>query len=294
MNDQIRQLAETLKKTGIAASAYTGGNPWDDFYLSDFASRIHINDNFGQSSATYAAINEEARYGDGKYHLYVKATTVTGVNHISSQFTPTEIILDNFRPHIKRVEIKVGSSLGAPVYNGLWNWNGTNLILSQNTLSFPSTTDNLWVKIYSSEPMTSVSLTIASVISTTSFTPVASSNNMQWEFNIPATTITGTHTLSINGQDYAGNPLELNPNNIPIRQSPTVWTPPPSPGADTYHYFEISNNLIADFSANSTTVIAGGSLIFTDFSTGNPTSWTWNFQGSPTSSILQVSMVRAP
>ncbi len=34
-----------------------------------------------------------------------------------------------------------------------------------------------------------------------------------------------------------------------------------------------------DFSANQTTVVAGDTVTFSDLSTGNPTSWVWNFQG---------------
>ena len=38
-------------------------------------------------------------------------------------------------------------------------------------------------------------------------------------------------------------------------------------------------NIIADFSASITTVIAGGSVNFTDLSFCNPTSWSWSFPG---------------
>jgi PKD repeat protein len=44
----------------------------------------------------------------------------------------------------------------------------------------------------------------------------------------------------------------------------------------------------ADFVANATTVAVGGSVDFTDLSTGNPTSWSWTFTGgSPSSSSVQ-------
>jgi PKD repeat protein len=45
---------------------------------------------------------------------------------------------------------------------------------------------------------------------------------------------------------------------------------------------------VADFNANTTTIIAGESISFTDLSTNSPTSWSWTFSGgSPTSSTLQ-------
>lgn len=46
--------------------------------------------------------------------------------------------------------------------------------------------------------------------------------------------------------------------------------------------------LYNDFTANHTAIALNGSVIFTDLSTGNPTSWTWTFEGgSPASSTLK-------
>ncbi len=39
----------------------------------------------------------------------------------------------------------------------------------------------------------------------------------------------------------------------------------------------LNNPPVANFTANYTTITAGGSVIFTDLSTYNPTSWSWNF-----------------
>ncbi|HOW24391.1 MAG TPA: PKD domain-containing protein [Bacteroidales bacterium] len=45
---------------------------------------------------------------------------------------------------------------------------------------------------------------------------------------------------------------------------------------------------VADFSASTTTIVAGGSVAFTDLSTNSPISWTWNFPGgTPSSSTVQ-------
>src|SRR3989344_3717371 len=41
----------------------------------------------------------------------------------------------------------------------------------------------------------------------------------------------------------------------------------------------LNNPQVADFSANFTTVSAGGSILFTDLSTYSPTSWAWSFPG---------------
>ncbi|OJJ20510.1 hypothetical protein BKI52_18820 [marine bacterium AO1-C] len=45
---------------------------------------------------------------------------------------------------------------------------------------------------------------------------------------------------------------------------------------------------VAAFTANTTTIVAGQSVIFTDQSTNNPTSWAWTFNGgSPANSVAQ-------
>ncbi|NPD44179.1 lamin tail domain-containing protein [Lentimicrobium sp. S6] len=46
--------------------------------------------------------------------------------------------------------------------------------------------------------------------------------------------------------------------------------------------------LVAEFSASSTSIETGQSIDFTDLSTGNPTSWSWTFEGgTPSSSTSQ-------
>jgi len=48
------------------------------------------------------------------------------------------------------------------------------------------------------------------------------------------------------------------------------------------------NPPVADFSADTTTVSAGGSINFTDLSTNSPTSWDWTFEGgTPSGSTAQ-------
>ncbi|WP_258103484.1 BNR-4 repeat-containing protein [Marinoscillum sp. MHG1-6] len=53
-----------------------------------------------------------------------------------------------------------------------------------------------------------------------------------------------------------------------------------------------SNPPVADFSADVTSVVEGGSVSFTDLSTNSPTSWDWTFTGgSPASSTSQNPVI---
>ncbi len=55
---------------------------------------------------------------------------------------------------------------------------------------------------------------------------------------------------------------------------------------------QISNNLVAEFSGNPTSVVYGNSVQFTDLSYNNPTSWSWSFDGgSPSVSSQQNPLV---
>jgi PKD repeat protein len=76
----------------------------------------------------------------------------------------------------------------------------------------------------------------------------------------------GVYTVSLTASDGTNTDTETKTAYI------TVGDPPP----------------VANFTANVTTIPVGGSVDFTDLSTGNPTSWAWSFTGgSPTTSTQQ-------
>ncbi len=66
-------------------------------------------------------------------------------------------------------------------------------------------------------------------------------------------------------------------------------------GAADPHVFTVGAELlppVADFTADTTTVIEGGSVQFTDLSTNNPTAWSWTFPGgTPGSSTIQHPLI---
>lgn len=69
-----------------------------------------------------------------------------------------------------------------------------------------------------------------------------------------------------------------------------TYLDPTSTGSTTCAgiYYPCSTTLNANFSGSPTTVTVGGSVAFTDLSTGSPTSWSWSFPGgTPASSTAQ-------
>lgn len=81
-------------------------------------------------------------------------------------------------------------------------------------------------------------------------------------------------------EDYPGNDKQLKP-----------WLDPANTGQatlDGYNPYSGQGSITANFTASATSINAGGSVNFTDLSTGTPTSWTWSFPGgTPSSSNIQ-------
>lgn len=76
----------------------------------------------------------------------------------------------------------------------------------------------------------------------------------------------GIYTVSLTASNGTGSDTETKVNYI------TVGDPPP----------------VANFTANVTNIPVGGSVNFTDLTAGNPTSWSWTFNGgTPASSTVQ-------
>ena len=88
-----------------------------------------------------------------------------------------------------------------------------------------------------------------------------------------------------NGGTSSANQLKpwLDPQNTGAETCPGRY---PNSGTDPNP--PDPNTLTADFTANPTTVDVGGTVAFRDASTGNPTSWSWIFQGgNPSTSTSQ-------
>jgi PKD repeat protein len=124
-------------------------------------------------------------------------------------------------------------------------------------------------------------LTAIPVGGTVDFTDLTSGTPTSWSWTFtggtPGTSTTqnpagiqyntaGTYTVSLTASDGTSTDTETKVNYI------VVGDPPP----------------VANFVANTTNIPVGGSVDFTDLSTGAPTSWSWTFSGGvPATSTAQ-------
>jgi PKD repeat protein len=113
------------------------------------------------------------------------------------------------------------------------------------------------------------------------FTDLSTENPTSWSWSFPGGTpssstdqnpvvtydVAGVYDVTLVATNAAGSDTETKTSYI------TVNVPPPP---------------VADFSGNPTTIDQGQSVQFTDLSTGNPTSWSWSFEGgTPATSTEQ-------
>lgn len=128
----------------------------------------------------------------------------------------------------------------------------------------------------------SASQTTVTAGSTVNFTDLSTNFPTSWSWTFSGGTPTsstvqnpsvvyntaGVYTVSLTVVNGAGNDTETKTNYITVT---AVTTPP-----------------VANFTANATSISAGGSVNFTDLSTNLPTSWSWTFAGgNPSTSTSQ-------
>ncbi|MEZ5030202.1 MAG: T9SS type A sorting domain-containing protein [Saprospiraceae bacterium] len=252
-------------RTGIHPYAYRGdgkADPWDDFYFSDFATRIHQSHSSGKLQTAEIPLN--ARYPDGEYDIFAKVTTVRDSVYSSDTLSFT---LDNFKPYVSRVTISQGNN--APFYDAFWygsskeDLNGVGKVRFYHPGNVPYSNQPfpLKIDIYASEAMESLTMdSIVGIPNWAFYNPIKTVNNARDHWTIktilPITLSTGEdghYTLRIVGNDFAGNSLlnmekyaglpEKNvKKELPLRQKEgqglSVWKPEPTYfGMDSLHEF---------------------------------------------------------
>ncbi|MFH2142677.1 MAG: PKD domain-containing protein [Bacteroidota bacterium] len=263
--------------TGIYPHAYNSssdGYPYDDYYFSDFRTRIHKNDNFSQSSVLYGYNNDDVRYHDGSYNLYARIIDVNGHFGFSNNNTPPEIVVDNFLPFIQQVEVFKTGVTNA-VYWGEWQLTGATATFDR-LHGYVMPGSSIIIKIKPSEKLENINLDIDImendvVLSTVSNagTYDSQTNVYTYDIGIISQYYFTKLQLKISGTDKAGNPLMgldyyltnyiyLNPTfTIPHRTGTNSWSATvPANNTDLVHtiYFGCNNfgssggnkNMIAD------------------------------------------------
>lgn len=86
----------------------SGGRPYDDFYFTDFITRIHRDDPMDGGDAMIAYCPMDARYNDGPYELYAEVKNVRDSSFYSDTLA---FNLDNWKPFVQQVEFRRGNQL---------------------------------------------------------------------------------------------------------------------------------------------------------------------------------------
>jgi len=224
-------------KTGIEPIAYhtSNGHPWDNFYFSDFFPRIHKDHSIG-AALQLARHNLETRYPDGDYEAHSRITTVK--NHVFTTNEPYNFAIDNFLPFVQKVEA-YGSLPWMPKYSREWKALGNgSFVIDPDPIVYLNKQE-LTVQVYTSEAMTRVSLKVNGYY--TEQTHASNEAMTLWSFEVPATNLVdkARNKLEIDGFDLHNNPMQKNAMVIPIRQTPSSWSPMPNTGPDKNHEIQI-------------------------------------------------------
>ena len=225
----------------------------------------------------------EAKYPDGDYTLkffaqddWGRVNRAVNAADVNAKVT---VIVDNFKPFVKKVEIVSGEQM---IYSGAWSWTfrlqtGTEqLNLTRPTQLKADLRQSLQIIVTTSEPMTvttgaltgSVRITLAASLNGNEqnwledLSPYAvSDDRTTWTFFVPASAFAGraadeTQIIHITGADLAGNALlpyngdasTYPEDQIPRRMqaTPALWEQMPSTGlgseqdGDTTHRFQFT------------------------------------------------------
>jgi PKD repeat protein len=214
---------------------------------------------------------EEAAYVDGKYTVRIRAKDITNyAGEAGETVRDVPVVIDNFLPYVKSVEVRNGGQYGSIVYLRDYTWNATTGRLAEKVTpgSNASPLGKLWVKVTTSEPLQSLQLTIdgneQGPIANNPL-PVAGSDNKVFIKEYNSLAGNGNKIINITGADMAGNQLLTNPVNLPVRNQDGNW-PAGFQGTDQNSQIVIGTVTCGTFPGGRTTGTSLG-CIFADFTT---------------------------
>lgn len=190
--------------TGVDSRAYNSqytNQPHDIYHFSDFVTRIHTADVMGDNTTQIADCPNLARYPDGRYHMYAEVTDVRNATFRSDTLS---FVLDNWKPYVRGVKVLIS---GIEAYNEEWICNGDCMDFTANnlgaTINHLDMSGDIDIIVNASEPMRSMSLTIASLgIENELMTPSADSTEMQYTIDSVGTNLVGVSVdIHLSGQD---------------------------------------------------------------------------------------------
>lgn len=156
-------------RTGVDSRAYnaTNARPYDDFYFTDFITRIHKDDPMDGAPSMLSYCPMSTRYNDGRYQLRARVTD------IRNRFTDADrdFTIDNYKPFIANVKVQAG---GLTFYERGWTCNdgaacqGMTLgqpMVNSTQVGYSHLSGGMYVTATASEPLGQLTLDAGTVVS---------------------------------------------------------------------------------------------------------------------------------
>jgi len=239
---------------------------------------------FNQTPLQIALVNELSLYSDGEQTLNFRVTDASG------QEDPYDLrlIVDNFIPCIRKVEIYKYDNPTIAEYERSWELQGNQYVLEEEPVCSFSDDDDIWVLVYSSEPLKYVDFALNSFNDHN--TQSSDTEGTQWLFYVSSDNIIpGDNNLLIDGIDYAENKISGNPAVLSVHQINGTWLPTAVEGPDSFHSFNTdisSGPPTIDFEADNTFPDPAELVTLTSYSQSGDLSYEWSFEQNSNISIF--------
>jgi PKD repeat protein len=203
------------------------------------------------------------------------------------------------------------TDLTAPTNSvGQWTWefdDGTNSFLRNPDKSFPAGNHAVSLTVQNQADLEQITLTVVvevppPPVADFSFTPTSpaagalvqfldestgSPTSWSWNFGDPTSSFPNSSTSKNPTHRY------VNPGTYTVRLIASNAGGASAPHTEVVIVGQIGPIPVASFSYSPTSPTEGDQVLFTDTSTGSPTSWSWNFD-DPTSGGSNTSTLRNP